>query len=64
MPDPDLPKLDVTPAGMKAEHAKFAKTIEFMSKQVVPTTAQLVGEPPFDPKTMTGFGCLECHTKK
>lgn len=66
MPNPDLPKLDVTPAGIKKLHSdpKKKKVLEFMGKLVVPTTAELLGEPPFDMKTMTGFGCLNCHTKK
>lgn len=64
MPNPELPKLDVTPAGFKAMQAKSPAVVEFMGKQVVPTMAQLLGEPPYDPKTQKGFGCLECHTKK
>jgi hypothetical protein len=64
MPNPELPKLDLTPAGMKTMHAKFAPMVEFMAKQVVPTMAGLLGEQPYDPKTQQGFGCLECHTKK
>jgi hypothetical protein len=64
MPNPELPKLDLTPAGMKTMHAKHAAIVEFMAKQVVPTTAGLLGEQPYDPKTQQGFGCLECHTKK
>jgi hypothetical protein len=64
MPNPQLPKLDVTASGMKALRTKHAKIFDFMSKQVVPTMASLVGEQPFDPKTGQGFGCLECHTKK
>ncbi len=64
MPNPELPKLDLTPAGMKAMHAKHPAVVEFMAKQVLPTTAGLLGEAPYDPKTQQGFGCLECHTKK
>jgi hypothetical protein len=66
MPNPDLPKLDVTPAGIKKLHSdpKKKKILEFMGKVVVPTMADLLGEPPFDMKTMTGFGCMNCHTKK
>jgi hypothetical protein len=64
MPNPELPKLDLSPAGMKAMHTKKAPIVEFMAKQVVPTTAELLGEPPYDPKTQQGFGCLQCHTKK
>jgi hypothetical protein len=66
MPNPELPKLDVTPAGIKKAHSdpKLKKILEFMGKVVVPTQAELLGEPPFDMKTMSGFGCLNCHTKK
>ncbi len=64
MPNPDLPKLDLSPAGFKAMQAKSPKVLEFMMKQVEPTMAGLIGEEPFDPKTMKGFGCLGCHTKK
>lgn len=64
MPNPDLPKLELTPAGMKAMHAKHPKAVDFMMKQVEPTMAELLGESPYDPKTGQGFGCLGCHTKK
>jgi hypothetical protein len=64
MPNPQLPKLELTPAGMKAMRTKHAKIFEFMAKQVEPTMAQLLGEEPYDPKTGEGFGCLGCHTKK
>jgi hypothetical protein len=64
MPNPELPKLDLTPAGLKALHTKKAAVFDFMAKQVVPTVAGLLGEQPYDPKTQQGFGCLECHTKK
>jgi hypothetical protein len=49
---------------MKADQKKNPKIFEFMMKQVKPQMAQLLGEAEFDPKTQTGFGCLECHTKK
>jgi hypothetical protein len=64
MPNPDLPKLDVSPAGFKAMAAKHPKMVDFMEKQVEPTMAGLIGEPPYDPKTQQGFGCLGCHTMK
>jgi hypothetical protein len=64
MPNPELPKLDVSPAGIKKMHEKKGPVVDFMAKTVVPQMAQLVGEQPFDPKTKTGFGCLQCHTKK
>jgi hypothetical protein len=64
MPNPELPKLDLSPAGMKAMHEKKAAVVEFMAKQVVPNMAQLLGEPPFDMQTHKGFGCTGCHTTK
>ena len=64
MPNPELPKLDLTPAGMKQMHDKKPAMVDFMSKKVLPTMADLLGEKPYDPKTQKGFGCLECHTKK
>ena len=64
MPNPQLPKLDLSPAGMKALRTKHKKVFELMTKQVVPTMASLLAEQPFDPKTGQGFGCSECHTKK
>jgi hypothetical protein len=64
MPNVDLPKLDPTPAGFADLAKTKAKVFDFMMKQVVPTMASLVGEPPYDMKTNSGFGCFECHTKK
>jgi hypothetical protein len=64
MPNPDLPKLDITPEGFKTMQAKHAAIAEFMMKHVEEDMAQLIGEPPYDPKTQQGFGCLGCHTKK
>lgn len=65
MPNPGLPKLDLTPEGFKKmKEGKKAAVADFMMKQVVPTMAQLIGEQPYDPQTQKGFGCLECHTKK
>lgn len=64
MPNPQLPRLDLTSSGMKALRAKHPKIFDLMTKHVVPTMASLLGEQPFDPKTGQGFGCSECHTKK
>jgi|SRR5579883_99765 len=64
MPNPALPKLPATPEGFRKLHDQHPKIVDFMAKQVVPTMAALVGEPPYDPKTQQGFGCFECHTKK
>jgi len=62
MPNPDLPKIPGTLAAFKPYAAKHQKMVEFMGKQVSPTVASLLGEQPFDPKTKSGFGCMECHT--
>lgn len=64
MPSADLPKLDPSPAAFKDLMKKHPKVFEFMAKQVEPQTAAMLGEQPFDPKTMQGFGCFNCHTKK
>jgi cytochrome c553 len=62
MPNPDLPKLPASMAGFKPWLAKHPKMGDFMMKQVSPTTASLLGQQPFDPKTGQGFGCHDCHT--
>jgi hypothetical protein len=62
MPNPDLPKLDITPAGFKKLKATKPKITDFMVTKVEPQMAALIGEQPFDPKTKEGFGCLGCHT--
>jgi hypothetical protein len=36
---------------------------DFMVKTVVPQTAALLGQQPYDPATKAGFGCFGCHTK-
>ena len=64
MPNPGLPKLSMDPKGFKALMASQPKMFEFMAKHVEPDMAALLGEPAFDPKTMKGFGCFDCHTKK
>ena len=62
MPNPKLPVLPHTPEGFKRLMDDKPTAMEFMSKQVKPTMAQLLGEPEFNPETKTGFGCMECHT--
>jgi hypothetical protein len=64
MPNADLPKLDPSSAGFNALARTQPKMFEFMTNQVVPTMASLLGEPAYDMKTGAGFGCFECHTKK
>ncbi len=63
MPNPELPKLDVSD-GMKGDQKRNPKMFEFMMKQVEPQMAALLGEQPYDPKTKQGFGCFDCHTMK
>lgn len=63
MPDVGLSALPSGPAEMKALAASEPAVFEFMVKTVVPATAALLGEQPYDPTTKTGFGCFGCHTK-
>ncbi len=63
MPNPGLPKLELSEAGFKKMKAKHPAMVEFMMTKVEETTAQLLGEQPYDPATQKGFGCLGCHTK-
>jgi hypothetical protein len=63
MPNPDLPKW---PGGKEAFvelKAKNPRTLQFMQKELVPETARLLGVPPFDFSTHTGFSCFQCHTR-
>jgi mono/diheme cytochrome c family protein len=64
MPNPKLPKLPATSDGFKRLMAEKPKIMEFMSKQLKPTMATLLGEPEWTPETKTGFGCMECHTTR
>ena len=62
MPNPALPKLDLSEAGFKKLKATKPKVLDFMVK-LEQQTAGLLGEQPYDPATQKGFGCMECHTK-
>ena len=64
MPNASLPKLPATPEGFRKLKETKPQVFAFMAEKVEVQMAALVGEPPFDPKTMKGFGCFECHTKK
>jgi len=64
MPNPALPKLPTTAAGFEQLRGQHTKIFDFMSNQVVPTMASLIGEEPYDHQTQQGFGCFECHTKR
>lgn len=63
MPNPALPKLDVTDQ-FKAHMTKTPEVTKFMMAEVSPGMAKLLNMPPYDPKTHQGFGCLACHEKK
>ena len=63
MPSADLPKLDATNNFAKHQ-AKTPDILHFMFDKVEPDMAALIGEKPFDMKTMQGFGCFNCHTKQ
>lgn len=63
MPNPALPKLELTEAGFKKLKAAKPKVVDFMI-DLEKQTAGMLGEQPFDPSTGKGFGCLECHTAK
>jgi hypothetical protein len=52
MPDPN------------ARDAKEAKMAKFMTEQVTPTMADLLGEPRFDPTTKQGLSCFSCHPSR
>jgi len=63
MPNPELPKLPVTPEGFGALKAKKPEMVQFMGTKVKPTVASLLGEPEFTPQQLNGFSCYNCHTK-
>jgi len=64
MPNPQLPKLPSDEAGFRELMKNKPEATQFMGKQVVPTMARFVDQPPYDPATHEGFGCFACHTKK
>lgn len=59
MPNPDIFKLPRSREGWAKADTSFMK---FMREHVKPDMADLLGIPPFDMKTKTGFGCGNCHT--
>lgn len=63
MPNPELPKLPTTDAGMKKVREDCPGLFDFMANRVVPRMASLLGEAPYDPKTRQGFHCFRCHTR-
>jgi mono/diheme cytochrome c family protein len=63
MPNPDLPKLDVTD-GFAVHMKEHPEMTKFMMEKVVPDVATLLGEEPYNPETGKGFGCFDCHMKQ
>lgn len=63
MPNPKLPKLDVTDQ-FKAHMTKSPEVTKFMMAMVVPAMAKTLNMPTYDPATQQGLGCLACHEKK
>ena len=65
MPNPQIKALPATEEAYMAWVAKdadAARYTKFMSEELVPMMAQLLGEKPFDPQTHTGtFSCPACH---
>jgi hypothetical protein len=61
MPNPDLPKLSAA-GDFKKHLQKTPEITRFMLEQVEPGMAELLHEPPYDPKTHLGFNCFRCHT--
>jgi hypothetical protein len=60
-----LPPLD--PRNMPradSSNPKEARIVKFMTDEVTPGMAEVLGVRPYDPKTQTGFGCFGCHTSK
>lgn len=64
MPSPALTELPSTQEGWDALSAEKPEAMKFMSEQVRPTMAALLGMHDFDPAKPEagGFGCTGCHT--
>lgn len=56
MPNDGLPKLNF------ADMSKFEpEEVEWMTRTIKPTMAQLLREPEYSEQNPQGFGCLHCH---
>ena len=55
-----LPPLTMK-GGKITAFAEKPEVAKFMAESVTPKMAAAMGEPPYDPKTNTGFGCGGCH---
>jgi hypothetical protein len=59
MPNPELPTL--TPALVQNPDAEHKPWVDFMSNEVKPTMATLLGLPEWSPENPAGLGCATCH---
>jgi hypothetical protein len=66
MPNPQLPVLPATAEGFEALGKKHPEAMKFMTTQVKPEMAKLLGEKEMDPNNPQagGFACMNCHTMK
>ena len=51
----------LTHADITATFQSQDPSATWMTQQVWPEMARLIGEPPFDPATGQGFSCMNCH---
>ncbi|HEY4183614.1 MAG TPA: hypothetical protein VGP07_01035 [Polyangia bacterium] len=63
MPSADLPMLPASSRGFKELRERSPEIVTFMSTQVKPTMAALLGKPEFSPTNAQGFACFNCHMK-
>ncbi len=61
LPKEYLPELTLKDGKLTA-FAEDPDTAKFMAEHVTPTMAGVLGMPPYDPATHTGFGCGGCHS--
>jgi len=68
MPNPKIKPLPSTEEAFMTwvkQNPEEAKWAGFMSQQLEPEMAKILGMKPFDPRTKSGeFGCIACHTLK
>jgi len=59
MPNPNLPKLNLK------DLSKFKKEdLDWMTKEIMPAMAKILGEPLSSEQNPKGFNCLECHMEE
>jgi hypothetical protein len=60
LPRAFLPDLELKNNQLTA-FAEEPQVAKFMAEKVAPKMAEVLGKPPFNPETHTGFGCGGCH---